>query len=564
MMSIRNQFEDYKRSGTANNITVGVLAVMGMLCGAKSFTGTQIARVEYCFQPNDSPNFCTPDKRYVMPESEFNAQTYTPSNPEFQRESFLPAKATPLRIIEPSNPNKHWWGIAATGLMGSAYGLSKAREKRLIHIMPEYREQTRTDWLISKLWHGLRLHKQAYSAQLDYEFHQWTENRRARVAQLSSMSPQELAIYQQQVRLQAQAEAQLQLQAISKQAQLTGQSLDDLTRSDDKMTGSEQQALASPDSWVQNLIKQTCLIWGNQGGGKSWLARHVTLMKKQAGYRVIVLDPDSNKAEWKGVNSYHSWSDIEAQIRAYVSEIEDRLNTFNNSTFSEDEWRAKLWAEGQATALICEEVTTYGDFIKDEELLSKFGKLALTKSRKQEMPVTIVAHNNTTTCLFGIKGLYNLVSKMLQVECLAQVDPVTLQPKSTGQAKVKLDSSNDWLEVKLPKLDAKITDFCSTDERLSHDRDYINRVYNLEFDLGDIPDNSTDNTSHQLSDMATKLLDYLTRTERMTADVKEFKSNFKVNGERFTVEQIKGWMYEIVGAGKADWVAPGVIKLNQI
>ncbi|MEA5507738.1 hypothetical protein VB735_32550, partial [Halotia wernerae UHCC 0503] len=101
------------------------------------------------------------------------------------------------------------------------------------------------------------------------------------------------------------------------------------------------------------------------------------------------------------------------------------------------------------------------------------------------------------------------------------------------------------------------------DERFSQDRDYINRVYNLEFDLGDIPDNSTDNTSHQLSDMAQKLLDYLTRTERITADVKEFKSNFKVNGERFTVEQIKGWMYEIVGASLADWVAPGVIKLNQ-
>lgn len=563
-MSIISQFEDYKRSGTANNITVGALAFLGMICGASSFTGTQIALVEYCFKPNDSPNFCTLDKRYIMPESEFNAQMYAPANPEFQRESFLPAKATRLRIIPPSNPHKPIWGLAATFLMGSAYGLSKAREKRLIHIMPEYREQTRTDWLISKLWHGLRLHKQAYSAQLDYDYHQWTENTKVRSAQLAAMSPQELAIYQQQVRLQAEAEAQQQLQAISKQAQLTGQSLDDLTRSDDKMTGSEQQALASPDSWVQNLIKQTCLIWGNQGGGKSWLARHVTLIKKQAGYRVIVLDPDSNKAEWKGVNSYHSWSDIEAQIRTYVSEIEGRLNTFNNSSYSEDEWRAKLWAEGKATALICEEVTTYGDFIKDEELLSKFGKLALTKSRKQEMPVTIVAHNNTTTCLFGIKGLYNLVCKMLQVECLAQVDPVTLQPKATGKAKVKLDSSNDWLEVELPKLDAKITDFRASEQRSGNDSEYLNRVYNLEFDLEKIPEKSTPKSQQQLSDMAQKLLDYLTRTERITADVKEFKSNFKVNGARFTVEQIKGWMYEIVGAGLADWVGEGIIKLNQI
>ncbi|MCL6754686.1 hypothetical protein KBT16_28370 [Nostoc sp. CCCryo 231-06] len=68
---------------------------------------------------------------------------------------------------------------------------------------------------------------------------------------------------------------------------------------------------ASPDAWVQNLVKQTCLIWGNQGGGKSWLARYVAKKKKQAGYRVVVLDPDSNRSEWRGIESYHSWSDIE-------------------------------------------------------------------------------------------------------------------------------------------------------------------------------------------------------------------------------------------------------------
>jgi hypothetical protein len=43
-----------------------------------------------------------------------------------------------------------------------------------------------------------------------------------------------------------------------------------------------------------------------------------------------------------------------------------------------------------------------------------------------------------------------------------------------------------------------------------------------------------------------------------------FKGNFKVRCERFTVEQIKGWMYEIVGASLADWIGEGVIKLNQI
>ncbi|BBD63534.1 hypothetical protein NIES2109_64090 (plasmid) [Nostoc sp. HK-01] len=574
----RKQFEDYLRSGTANNITVGVLAAIGLICGAKSFTGTQISLVEYCFIPETLKNpvnrlrYCTPDKRYIMPESEFNAEVYAPANPEFQRDSFLPTKATRLRIIPPSNPDKPWWGLAAVSLTCGAYGLSKAREWRLVQILPEVREETRTNWLIAKLRFGLRLHKESYTAQLDYEFHQWAENRRLRAAQLSKMTPEELAIFQSQVRLKAEAEARAQLQQATGQpaGALPGQSMQDVARGDDKVTGTEQQpAIANSDSWVQNLVKQTALIWGNQGGGKSWLARYVVKQKKQTGYRVIVLDPDSNRAEWRGVESYHSWPDIEQQIRDYVKELEERLKTFNNSSYSEDQWRQKLWSEGKALSLICEEATTYGDFIKDAELLEKFGKLALTKSRKQEMPLTVVAHNNTQTCLFGIKGLYNLVSKMLQVECLAEVDPITLQPKSTGLAKVKLDSSNEWLDVNLPTMTAKISDFsdvipAAENHQIPHiDQATLERIYELEINIGGKADD-TKFVPNQLSPMAQKLYEYLTRTERIEADVREFKSNFKVNSERFTVEQIKGWMYEIVGAGLANWISDGVIKINQI
>lgn len=346
------------------------------------------------------------------------------------------------------------------------------------------------------------------------------------------------------------------------------QTLQGTVNSGDKVVGVAQELIASDTNsdansttWVQNLVKQTALIWGNQGGGKSWLARYVIQLKKQAGYRVIVLDPDSNRAEWRGLESYHSWMDIEAQIRSYVQELESRLESFNNSNLTEDVWRQQLWAQGKAMALVCEEATTYGDFIKDEELLSKFGKLALTKSRKQEMPVTAVAHNNTQTCMFGIKGLHNLVSKMLQVECLAAVDPASLQPKSTGKARVKLDSSNEWLDVVLPKLESKIIDFRVDSQTASDANEYLERVYNLEFC---VEPRATQNNQPKLSVMAQKLLEYLQRTQRIEADVREFKSNFKVRGERFSVEQIKGWMYEIVGAELADWIGEGIIKLKQI
>lgn len=335
----------------------------------------------------------------------------------------------------------------------------------------------------------------------------------------------------------------------------------------DKVTGSEPGAIAaSPDAWVQNLVKQTALIWGNQGGGKSWLARYVTQLKKRAGYRVIVLDPDSNSSEWRGIESYHSWEDIEQQIRDYVEELEARLKTFNNSSLSEEQWRHKLWSEGKATALICEEVTTYGDFIKDEELLSKFGKLALTKSRKQEMPITVISHNNTQTCLFGIKGLHNLVSKMLQVECLAEVDPITLQPKSTGQAKVKLDSSNEWLDVNLPKMSAKISDFSSpvpaaeSNPNPPIDKATLERIYELEFNLDKLSSDSSPTQS--LTPLAQSLLQYLHRTGRTSAVIQETQPNFKVKGQRFSSEELKRLFNELVEASLAVWLDANTIEIS--
>ncbi|MBD2511714.1 ATP-binding protein [Nostoc muscorum FACHB-395] len=337
----------------------------------------------------------------------------------------------------------------------------------------------------------------------------------------------------------------------------------------DKVTGSEPGAIAPQDNktaWVQNLIKQTALIWGNQGGGKSWLARYVIQLKKQAGYRVIVLDPDSNRSEWRGVESYHSWDDIEQQIRDYVEELESRLKTFNNSSLSESQWRQKLWAEGKALSLICEEATTYGDFIKDAELLDKFGKLALTKSRKQEMPLTVVAHNNTQTCLFGIKGLHNLVSKMLQVECLAEVDSVTLQPLSTGKAKVKLDSSNEWLDVHLPTMSVKISDFSSpTPAAESHpippiDKATLERIYELEINIGGKADSSP---TPSLTPVAQSLLQYLQRTGRTSAVIQEIQPNFKVKGQRFSSEELKRLFNELVENGLAVWLDANTIEIAQ-
>ncbi len=589
---MNKQLEDYKRSGTANNIIVGVLAVTALVCGAKSFTGSQIPLVEYCFQPQklkkraNRPKYCTTAKRYVMPEAEFNAESFSPSNPEFQRDgNFLPAKAVRLRTIPPSNPDKPWWGLSASVLMGSAYALSKAREQRLVQMMPEYREQVRTSWLITKLQEGLKLHKQAYSAELDYEFHRWQEDRQARGAQLAAMSSQELAIYQQQVRLQAEAQAKAHLQQVSGQpAALPGKSLDDVTKPGDKLKGDERSAESSSTSrsqsveekktdsggffnpwdysnptqypaqlrWLREFISNTALVLGSQGSGKSWFVRLLALLKKLKGYRVIIFDPNSNRGEWMGVEFYGSYTDIQTMMQWYVDEIQQRYEDFRNTTVSEEQWREKLWRDGKAIAVICEEYSTYADFIEDKVLMKTFVKSANTLSRKQEAPVTFVTHNLTKECLGNIEGTFDIFKRMQRITLDTTTDPETDQPVSAGTATIKAVDSDDLRSCRTPKLEHKITDFRTDSQKVEDTRRQLQRYEQME---------QVNQQAQSLTPNTQSLLQYLQRTNKTKVAVAEVQPNFKVKGNRFSSDELKRLFNELVEASLAVWLNATTIEI---
>ena len=448
-----------KHQERANTILVGVISGLGVLTLAASFHGRQTDLIEYCFKPNDSPHFCTPDKRYIMPVKEWQTLKSEPaSNPRSQ----IPQKATRLRIIEATNPHKWAWGLISAGLFGSAYLLSQARERKLLEFLPQYRNEVKQSWLLNKIQAINTARKVEYAANLDYQLWQFSADRAARAKQLSMLSPEEIAIFQEQARLQAIAEAQAQL------SQTTGKPTAALphgtpgTMDEQARQGKFEQ---SGQTWIDNFIKQTSLVWGNQGSGKSWFARYLAQRKVEEGYKVIVIDPDSNPREWQGVaESHHDFEDIASFLRWYVDELTHRYSQFNGSTMTEEEWRDQLWRNGDAIAVICEEVTTWANIIDDQELLTKFFRLALTKSRKQEMPCTFVSHNNTQSALGNIKGLANLIGRMLQLQLETQVNPQTLQPTASGKGLVKLDGNDEWLPVTLPTIDSKITQFASQNQ----------------------------------------------------------------------------------------------------
>ncbi|MBW4565927.1 MAG: DUF87 domain-containing protein [Mojavia pulchra JT2-VF2] len=506
----KQELQRLKSNGQLNNAIVAVLTTAGLVCGAFAFSGRQTDLVEYCFRPQkltnrrNARNYCNAHQRYIMPEPEFNAWERQPMNPLYQDGWTLPAKATRLRTIPANNPEKYLWGLAGAGCFGVALLLSKGREGRLLHELPGYREEVKTSWFHALIAESLKRRKVEYAAEIDYQLYQFAATRTARERQLAMLTPEELAVYQEKVRLQSSIESASLLQQATgtPAAALPGQSMADIANPGDKVQSAEAcerlhevkdrqvfdpwQAdlnnLTPEYRYLREFISNTALILGSQGSGKSWFVRLLALLKKLKGYRVIVFDPNSNQGEWQGVEFYGSYSDIAHMMRWYVDEIQARYDAFRQSNMSEAQWRTQLWQRGKAMTVLCEEYTTYSDFIEDEELLRKFVKSANTLSRKQEAPVTFVAHNLTKDCLGGVPGVFDIFKRMQRVQLDTTTDPNSDQPVAAGTGRVKGVDSDGERQIIAPKLSIKITDFRTETERLQATREQL-ALYDLLEDI---------------------------------------------------------------------------------
>jgi hypothetical protein len=352
----------------------------------------------------------------------------------------------------------------------------------------------------------------------------------------------------------------------------------------DKVTGSEPGAIADGDKyrWIKNTIGYPTLIFGGMGAGKSWTTREIIWKKVQAGWNIVALDPHGTIVEWRGVRLITGYKEIALFMQWYMAEMRQRYEDYRKSGLTEEQWTEQLRASGKMLSVICEEFTTWTDNIvepmpddcedekwkPDPDFVGRWFRCAMTESRKQLMIPLFVAHDRTMEILAKAKGLSKLRdAALLEVELIATIDPITTEAKASGKGAIKLPGHGQWIDIELPKLDHKRIDFRLDESRTVNepptiDKATLERIYELEFNLGSKADN-TQSEPNQLSPMAQKLYEYLTRTERVEADVREFKGNFKVQGERFSVELIKSWMYEIVGAGLANWIGEGIIKLNQ-
>jgi hypothetical protein len=522
-----------------------------------SSLGDGIRKRDICFLPKGKSDTCSITKIATVPEPYFLANQYKSANPNYNSFAFLSSdNLTTIRHIQADNPIKNELGLGAI-LAGITTMVMAGRLKDKLNLLrPHYRATVLIEQHRANVQLNLSKDLIDYSASELLKHIKHIKSAEAKIELLRNISP---------------VQVNLLLMSMSEQDYHEFGYLLDGGKSFDKFNLVQQQLPLSAENdmkihtsldlecegleWVKNFLSTTCLVWGNQGAGKSWLARFLLKEKAAMGYKLIVLDPNSNNYEWQGVRLINTYSEIEKFMQEYVTEVMSRYEQFGKSSISEEEWRSNLWREGKAVSVLCEEVSTYADFIQDKDLLAKFFKVALTLSRKQEMPCIFVSHNNTQACLGGISGMSKLIERSQQLQPLATTDLVTKQPVSSGKGLIKIENSNQWVSVNLPKLSEKIRNFAvesdRTPESTSNNNDVV--VEQLE---------KLYNSKPVLSSEAKLLYDYLVRTEKTTVTAAYIQPNFKVDGKRFTSDQLKSWLAEIGNCGYGVWDGQ-VLKLNQ-
>jgi hypothetical protein len=531
-------------------LAIGAGAITLTLC-LLSGIGDGIKKRDVCFMPAKvKEDSCSVDKIAQIPEPYFLANQSKTSNPNFNSFAFLSSEnLVTVRRIEPDNPHKSGLGLGAILAGISTMVLSGRLKDKLNLLRPHYRATVQLEQ--HKAVAQLNLSKDLidYSANELLKHIKHIKSAEAKIELLRNITPTQVNLLLMAMTADDYHEFGYLLD--------NGRSFDkfapapQLPSNDTQITSEALEACTGLE-WIKNFLSTTCLVWGNQGAGKSWIARYLLREKAKMGYKLVVLDPNSNGYEWQGVRLINTYSEIESYMQEYVTEVMGRYAEFGKSNISEEEWRSNLWREGKAVSVLCEETSTYSDFVTDKELLAKFFKVALTLSRKQEMPVLIVAHNNTQSCLGDIKGMSKLIERSQQLQPLATTDPKTKQPVASGKGLIKIENSNQWVEVELPHLSEKIRNFAVESDRTSEPTTNNDVVEILEKIYQAKP---------ELSLEARLLYDYLTRTEKKLVTASSVQPCYKVNGERFTSDQIKVWLAEIGNNGYGNWDG-NVLKLE--
>ncbi|MBF2067247.1 MAG: ATP-binding protein [Calothrix sp. C42_A2020_038] len=400
------------------------------------------------------------DKEYCRYERKLLKEVW--EQKQFESETPIPESALIIRNIPATQSNAIWFLVAPIA-SGLAY-LSWAKKTEIKEELAYYElEGYKTE--IKEISVNARNERDFKSKQIDSNW----DKLRVKAGHISVEGMQDKFKRQTEVQDKTHASALKQFDlADSEMDKKIAENLRDKHKADKESqkvlgmknsdlelesTTSTKLELEEQYRWIYQLLKLPFrVLSGEQGSGKSTLERLMIRLLKDAGYHIVIVNPETNPSVWGGVQVLTDAPEINIFFENFPVTIQERKQQAIDMGIDEDDYldylKDKSGLEGKV-AIFLMESNTYEVHGVDPDHWANFLKQSLTNIRKWGFTVCLTAHSDNQTAVSSkLSGFSKLIDTAPRVECISTTNKDG-EAVSSGKAWLKMKGVNDKESVEV-------------------------------------------------------------------------------------------------------------------
>lgn len=553
---------------------------LGSLAMSYTDSRSTVGYTQVCFNPTDTKiikkaqnqgiKYCTASQRYWI--SDKIMTDWERNQPEFY------GKLDRLKTTPPQNQNKWLYGAVA-GMGGLVVaGLGASRLNLINKLAPGYRKEVHAGWHRDSVRNGVQMATDSVNARYAVQRHLNASEVNFARYQAALLSPEELAATQQAY-LDAEYYARLQGQQDAgmvqpDQAQLPGQSLQDVTNPGDKVNASDRPEF-NPVSNIKPALIQTLeqsaiapilkagvlKVIGGQGSGKTTLVNGGLLRYRlHQGHKLIIINSHKSFDMYRGLEPHLETgtkfygvggSDSERAnslvegLKAVLAILEQRYTQYQNQSEG-------TYNHYPITILI-EECGEWSGLLGDKGLpmIQHFWQKMFISCRKAKLFPIITAQDDTMTMFGNPKGLSELIKNTgsCTLNLIAQPDsnsPDGWVPTGKG---VLYIPNQDAQKVEVPNIRNLVSNPDTfTDLNTSQTAPQQNNSMDKEQAMNVLRSHFNDclSTSMELSDNASIVFNIITAATKQPVASNAIRSSRKWGDKPASIQVIREAIQELI------------------
>jgi hypothetical protein len=424
-------------------------AAIGSLAMNYTDNRSTVGYTQVCFKPTNPKilkaaekkgiTYCTSDKRFWI--SDPILLDWQRNKPEFYN------KLTRLKSLPPQTKDKWIYGaFAVAGGLGMV-GLGAARLNLINKLAPGYRKEVHAKWHRDGVRNGVQMASDAIDGRYAVQHKLTQAEANFGRYQAAILTPEEI-LATQQAYLDAESQARMQgiqdaqYVAGNEQAQLPGQSLDDVNNPSDKVKSSNENLNIKPaliqtleNSAIAPILKAGVLkVIGGQGSGKTTLVNGGLLRYRlHEGHKLIIINSHKSFDMYAGLEP-HLVSDTEfyatgksdpERAKSLVDGLQKVLSVLE-ARYTEYQNKPQGTYDHYPITILIEECGEWSGLLGEKALplIQTFWQKMFVACRKAKLFPIITAQDDTMAMFGNPKGLAELIksSGAVTLNLIAQPD----------------------------------------------------------------------------------------------------------------------------------------------